>query len=233
MDSLPHGDLAVVIGASGAIGGALMQALQRTGCFANVVGFGRATTPALDLLDEASIAGCAAWLREMGAPRLVIVATGILHLQDIAPEKSMRQLDPVAMARLFSVNTIGPAIVMKHFLPLLPRDGKAVLAVLSARVGSIGDNHLGGWFSYRASKAAVNQLVRTAAVELGRRQRHAICVALHPGTVDSALSAPFSKTGLEVQSPSIAAARILAVIDQLAVADSGEFLDQHGKRVPW
>ena len=137
------------------------------------------------------------------------------------------------MAEAFAINAIGPALLMKHFLPLLPRGGKSVFATLSARVGSIKDNRLGGWYSYRASKAALNQFVRTAAVELGRSHREALCVALHPGTVDTPLTSPFRKAGLEVQSPDTAAGRLLAVIDRLGPADSGGFFDHRGDDVPW
>jgi NAD(P)-dependent dehydrogenase (short-subunit alcohol dehydrogenase family) len=109
--------------------------------------------------------------------------------------------------RSFAANAIGPALLMKHFWPLIPKEGKSVFATLSTKVGSIGDNHLGGWYSYRASKAALNQIVRTTAIELKRRRPEAICVALHPGTADSNLSAPFSKAGLAVHSPAAAAER--------------------------
>ena len=137
------------------------------------------------------------------------------------------------MAQAFAINAIGPALLFKHFLPLLPRNGKSVFATLSARVGSIGDNRLGGWFSYRASKAALNQIVRTAAVELGRSHREAICVALHPGTVDTRLTLPFRKAGLDVQSPDCAAERLLAAIDKLGPEHSGGFFDHRGSAVPW
>jgi len=125
------------------------------------------------------------------------------------------------MARSFALNAIGPALIMKHVLPLVPREGRVVFATMSARVGSIGDNRLGGWYSYRASKVALNQLVRTASIELERRQPEAICVALHPGTVDTRLSSPFSKAGLDVQSPDVAAERLLAVMARLGPGDSG------------
>jgi NAD(P)-dependent dehydrogenase (short-subunit alcohol dehydrogenase family) len=137
------------------------------------------------------------------------------------------------MAHAFAINAIGPALLMKHFLPLLPRSGRSVFATLSAKVGSIGDNHLGGWYSYRASKAALNQLVRTAAIELSRRQPQAICVALHPGTVATPLSSPFAKSGLQVQAPDLAAQRLLAVIDALTAEDSGGFFNHQGERLPW
>ena len=122
---------------------------------------------------------------------------------------------------------------MKHVLPRLPRSGKAVFATLSARVGSISDNRLGGWYSYRASKAALNQLVRTAAIELNRRSPEALCIALHPGTVATALSAPFAATGLNIHSPSEAARYLLTVIEQLTEDPTGGFFDWRGQQVPW
>ena len=228
----PAPRIAVVIG-SGGIGGALAEALRSAAEYDEVVVLGRRSTPALDLLDEASIAAAARWLAARGAPELVIDATGILHGPAMAPEKSWRELDPATLAQAFAINAIGPALLMKHFLPLLPRDRRAVFATLSAKVGSIGDNRLGGWYAYRASKAALNQLVRTAAVELRRGRPQAICVALHPGTVDTGLSAPFAKSGLQVQAPAEAAARLLAVIERLGPGDSGEFFDHRGEPVPW
>jgi len=137
------------------------------------------------------------------------------------------------MAHAFAINAIGPALLMKHLLPLLPRQGKAVFATLSAKVGSIGDNQLGGWYSYRASKAALNQLVHTAAIELRRRHPEAICVALHPGTVHTALSAPFAKTGLTVVHPAEAAQRLLSVLAGLNASDSGGFFNHDGTPLPW
>ena len=156
-----------------------------------------------------------------------------MHDGELQPEKSWRHIDPVQMQKVFALNTVGPALLLKHFLPLLPREGKSVFAALSARVGSIGDNRLGGWYSYRASKAALNQLLHTAAVELNRRQPQAICVSLHPGTVDTQLTKPFAKADLEVQTPDVAAERLLAVIDSLHASNSGGFFDHHGERVPW
>ncbi|MGB1026292.1 MAG: SDR family oxidoreductase, partial [Rhodospirillaceae bacterium] len=128
---------------------------------------------------------------------------------------------------------IGPALLMKHLLPLLPRKGKAVFATLSAKVGSIEDNRLGGWYGYRASKAALNQMVRSAAIELHRRAPQALCVALHPGTVASRLSAPFAKTGLSVQPPAQAAQALLQTLDGLDAEDTGGFFDRSGARLPW
>ena len=239
-EAFPQGGIAVVVGAGGGIGAALLRGLEARGDFARIVGSGRSAGSersagiGLDLLAEPSIAAAAARLREMdGELRLVIDATGFLHGGGFTPEKSLRDLDPAHLAHAFAVNAIGPALLMKHLLPLLPRRGKAVFATLSARVGSIGDNRLGGWYAYRASKAAQNQLVRTAAVELHRRCPEAACVALHPGTVDTGLSGPFAKAGLDVQTPDEAAARLLAVIDRLGPRDNGGFFDHRGAAVPW
>ena len=196
-----------------------------------VIRLGRSTNPALDLLDEAGIAAAAAFCGP--GLTLVIDATGFLHDGQVQPEKSLRQLDPAHLARSFALNATGPALLMKHFLPLLARDERAVFATLSARVGSIADNRLGGWYAYRASKAALNQLVRTAAIELARTRRDAICVALHPGTVDTGLSGPFAKDGLDVQRPAEAAAKLLAVIDGLTPARSGTLIDQDGMTIPF
>ncbi|WP_137126746.1 SDR family NAD(P)-dependent oxidoreductase [Roseomonas sp. HF4] len=220
---------AVVIGASGGIGAALADALAARG--GAVLRLGRSTAPPLDLLDEASIAAAA----EAAGPRLGLVldATGFLHDARFRPEKALREIDAAHMAQAFAVNAAGPALLMKHFLPRLARDGRAVFATLSARVGSIGDNRLGGWYAYRASKAALNQFVRTAAVELARTRPHAICVALHPGTVDTGLSQPFAKGGLDVQDAATAAVRLLAVVDALALEQSGGFFDHMGAPIPF
>ena len=149
------------------------------------------------------------------------------------PEKSLAEIDASRMAEVMTANAIGPALVLRHAPRLLPRNGRSVVGVLTARVGSIGDNRLGGWHAYRASMAALNQLVRGAAIELGRKRREAICVALHPGTVDTPLSRPFARSGLAVRSPDVAAKEILAVIGALTPADSGGFFDHKGERVAY
>ena len=220
---------AVIIGGSGGIGAALAAALEGRGL--PVRRLGRRTTPALDLLDEASIAAAAAGIGP--GLRLVLDATGFLHDARFQPEKSFRQLDPAHLAHSFAINATGPALLMKHFLPLLAREGRAVFATLSARVGSISDNRLGGWTSYRAAKAALNQIMRTSAIELARSRPQAICVALHPGTVATPLSEPFAKAGLEVQTPEEAAARLLHVIEGLSPAQTGLFFDHHGRPIPF
>ncbi|SDF87354.1 MULTISPECIES: SDR family oxidoreductase [Thalassobaculum] len=234
LSPFPSPALAVVIGAGGGIGAALLSALREAGRFEDVIGLSRRGDPPLDLLDERSIRAAAERIAGHRAPpRLILDATGFLHDGDYRPEKSWRQLDPDHLARAFAVNATGPALLMKHLLPLLPRDGKAVFATLSARVGSISDNRIGGWYAYRASKAALNQLVRCAAIELRRTHPQAVCVALHPGTVDTGLSAPFAKAGLEVRPPEVAAADLLAVVDGLTPERSGELVDQNGETVPF
>mgnify|MGYP006425548893 CR=1 FL=1 len=235
LDSFPADGVAVVIGAGGAIGRASAELLRASGRFQAVHALSRSSDPPVDVSAETSVQAAAERVAAGGLPvRLVLDCTGFLH--DAAhggPEKSYRHLDPAHMAHAFAVNAIGPATVMKHFLPLLPREGKSAFATLSAKVGSIGDNGFGGWYSYRASKAALNQLVRTAAIELARRRGETVCVAIHPGTTDTPLSAPFGKTGLTVRSPEHSAARVLRVIDGLRVADSGGFFNHDGSTLPW
>ena len=233
LTSFPQPGVAVVFGAGGGIGAALVEALRATGRFPQVMAFGRGTSPSIDLLDEASLERAAKLAADTGELRLVIDATGFLHDERQSPEKGWQELDAVKLGRAFALNATGPALLMKHVLPRLAPRGKSVFATLSARVGSIGDNRLGGWYAYRASKAALNQLVRTAAVELSRRRPEALCVALHPGTVATPLSAPFAKTGLEVHEPGAAAQHLLAVIDELSVESSGGFFDWRGHTVPW
>jgi NAD(P)-dependent dehydrogenase (short-subunit alcohol dehydrogenase family) len=227
------GGVAVVFGASGGIGAAVAAQLGKDTRFAQVLEFSRSGPLRADLDDEASLAQAAAQAAQAGDMRLVIDATGFLSDETQGPEKSWRDLRPETLARAFAINAIGPALLMKHVLPLLPRAGPAVFATLSARVGSIGDNHLGGWYGYRASKAALNQLVRTAAIELRRTHPEAACVALHPGTVATRLSAGFAKNGLEVQTPQAAAERILAVLAHLGPQQSGSFVDHRGQTIAW
>ncbi len=228
-----------VIGATGGIGAALVRllaaeaeivALSRSG--ETVTGATKAA--ALDLLDEDSIAGAAAAAGD--ALDLVIVATGVLRrAPDIAPEKTWRQFSKPAFDQVFAINATGPALVAKHFLPRLRRGRKAVFAALSARVGSIGDNRLGGWASYRASKAALNMIVKTVSIELARRNPAAIAVTLHPGTVDTALSRPFQGNVPDDRlfTPERAAAALLGVIDGLQTGDSGSAFAWDGQRIPF
>lgn len=226
--------LAVIVGASGGIGRAVREALAGNGFPGTVIGLSRSSDPAMDLLDETSIEAAARHVASIGQPlRFLFLATGFLHDDALKPERSLRDLSAAHMAKAYALNTIGPALVLKHFTPLLPREGRSVVAALSAKVGSIGDNHLGGWHSYRASKAALNQIMHTAAIELKRSRPQAICVALHPGTVDTKLSAPFSKAGLNVRPPEVAASELIGVIEGLTPEDSGGFFDYAGWPLPW
>lgn len=228
---------AVIIGASGGIGGALETALIEEGAFHTVHGFARSRTEAqhLDLLDEKSIAAAAAVVSTGPVPALVIVATGLLHSQSNDPEKAIRDLDANWLAQVFAVNAIGPALVAKHFLPIMPKSGRTVFAALSARVGSISDNRLGGWYGYRASKAALNMMIRNLSVEERRRNSSAIVAALHPGTVDTELSKPFRANvqAGRLFTPDRAAMQLLDVIEDLKVVDSGKMFDFEGKEVPF
>ena len=217
---------ALVIGSSGGIGGALVTALSSQG---DVIGLSR-RGDGFDITDEANIA------RHLGALDgsfdLILVATGALYLEGVGPEKSLKALDPAVLAGQFAVNAIGPALVIKHALRLMPRDRVARLGVLSARVGSIGDNALGGWYGYRAAKAALNQLVHTAAIEAARTHPQSVLVALHPGTVETGLS-PADRAGHPSVAPAVAAGNLLAVLGGLGPADTGGFFDWQGKVVPW
>lgn len=233
-DSNQRNGLAIIIGSSGGIGGALLSELEATKSCALVVGLSRDSEPGIDVLSEPSVEDAARQAARLNCPlKLLVIATGFLHDEKSRPERSMKDLSAEHMARSYAVNAIGPALVLKHFTPLLAREGRSVVAILSARVGSIGDNQLGGWHSYRASKAALNQITHTAAIELKRSRPHSICVALHPGTVDTKLSGPFSKAGLNVRSPAIAARELLDVIERLKPADSGGFYDYTGGSLPW
>jgi len=229
---------ALVFGAGGGVGGALAARLADQGYEVAAL----ARRPLLDwpgrqarfdLEDEASLAAAAAELKE-GAPiRRIIVATGLLHAEGVSPERSNAALDAAQLLRLYAINAVGPALIAKHFLPLLPRDEPSVFAALSARVGSISDNRLGGWHSYRASKAALNMLIQTMAIELKRTRPQAILVGLHPGTVDTALSKPFQRGVPEGRlfTPDESAERLLTVMDGLGPEDSGGVLAWDGTRI--
>jgi NAD(P)-dependent dehydrogenase (short-subunit alcohol dehydrogenase family) len=228
---------AVIIGASGGIGAALEAALIEERAFDVVHGFARSRTGPqyIDLLDERSIAAAAAHVASGPAPTLVIVATGLLHAPGHGPEKALRDLDADWLAQVYAVNAIGPTLIAKHFLPIMPRTGRTVFAALSARVGSIGDNRLGGWHSYRASKAALNMLVCNLAIEERRRNDRAIVVTLHPGTVDTALSRPFQANvqASRLFDPERAALQLLDVVEGLKISDSGKLFDFQGEVIPF
>ena len=237
---------AVVVGANRGLGLALATALRQRGD--RVIGTARDPRAAdglreqdipvvpLDVTDASSLAALPG---RIGAStervHLLLNVAGVLHTGTHGPEKRLEQLDLEAMHAIFGVNAFGPALVTKALLPLLKHDERAVIANLSARVGSIGDNRLGGWYSYRASKAAQNQLTRTLAIELSRRAPHVIAVALHPGTVDTELSRPFQRNvpAGKLFEPMRAAKQLLDVIDGLTPADSGHFFAWDGSPSEW
>ena len=233
---------ACVIGACGGIGGALVQRLAadpgvgvvhagaRGAASGGVDGDPKVKPFRIDLTDEASIADAAA---HIGACELVIIATGMLHDANFQPEKSYRGQTADGYARAFAINTIGPALIGKHFLPLLPRDRRSVFAALSARVSSVSDNRLGGWHAYRAAKAALNMVLRNFAVELGRTHKEVVIAGLHPGTVDTPLSQPFQRNvdPAKLFTADYAAQQLLSVIDGLTPRDSGNLFAWDGQRI--
>jgi NAD(P)-dependent dehydrogenase (short-subunit alcohol dehydrogenase family) len=230
MLSLPDGFRAVVIGANGGIGRAICENLQSAIKLGELIKISR-SRDGFDLMDEASIAGHARSLS--GKPvHLLICATGILTVADTPPEKALRHLAPDVMLAQFQTNAIGPALVAKHYLPLLDRNARSTAAFLSARVGSIGDNRLGGWISYRASKAALNQVVRTASIELARTHPGSVVIAVHPGTVRTALSKPYYANHPTVSADE-AAANILITLDGMDSSRTGRFVAYDGSEIPW
>jgi NAD(P)-dependent dehydrogenase (short-subunit alcohol dehydrogenase family) len=253
LGSFAPGGTALVVGAGG-IGSALADRLTASPRFDRVVVACRApetaaermaaagdTIPvdavAVDVLDEISVRSLAGHVQAIDRPlRLIICATGILHRgADLKPERRLEDITPDALAQVFAVNAFGPMLIAKHLVPLLPRRDRSVFAAISARVGSIGDNRLGGWYAYRASKAALNQFMKCTAIELKRRIPGAIVAALHPGTVDTGLSEPF-RAGVperKLFSPAYSAERLLDVIDRLDAEDSGGFFAWDGSRIPW
>ncbi len=231
LSSFPNGFRALVIGASGGIGQAMVQHLTNAPNCAEVVGLHRQSEPRLDFDDEASIASAADALRGSGKFHLIINAAGLLHSTAFGPEKKLGDLSYAQLEATFRVNTFGPALVLRHFAPLLAND-RAVLALISAKVGSITDNRLGGWYSYRASKAALNMLLKTAAIEVKRSNPNAVLVSLHPGTVNTGLSKPFK--GEQIGRPSQdAASDMLQALNPLMPLDSGSFVAYNGERLPW
>ena len=245
LPGLRAGQRALVWGAGGAIGNAFVQQFANDPQVARVFAVSRAARPAPagkihalagDLTAEADVAAAAGAVADAGGDLdVVLVASGLLHdaAAGIAPEKSWRALDAAAMARVFAVNTHGPSLIAKHFLPLLARDRRVIFAALSARVGSISDNRAGGWHAYRASKAALNMMIKGLAIELARRNPAALCVGLHPGTVDSPLSAPFQRNvpAAGLFTPARAAAAMLGVLEGLPATASGRLFAWDGAEI--
>ncbi|MBU2606320.1 MAG: SDR family NAD(P)-dependent oxidoreductase [Alphaproteobacteria bacterium] len=234
---------AIVFGASGGIGHALVTQLSARNDVTCVHAVSRSPASSgpnivshtTDITHEADLAALAGSLKAERDIDLVIVATGLLsNDRGLSPEKSYRHQTMDAFEQVFRANTFGPALVAKHMLPLMPRSRRAVFAALSARVGSISDNRLGGWHAYRASKAALNMLVRNYAIEQARINDQFIAVTLHPGTVDTGLSQPFQSNVPDAQlfTANQSAEHLLSVIDNLAPADTGKCFDWAGKQVP-
>ena len=228
-------NIALVIGGTGSIGSAIINELKNQK-FTNIISLGRSSNPPLDLLDESSIKKAADFIKsQQKSLCLLFDATGILHDEDQnqMPEKTYKNIDLTFMKKNFEINVMGPALIMKHFLPLLDTDQKSIFATLSAKVGSISDNRYGGWYSYRASKAALNQMIKTASIELKMKNKNAVCVAIHPGTVTSKLSKPFQKDNLKIQSNEESAKNIVQVMTNLKINDSGLFFDWSGDIINW
>lgn len=251
LTSFPRGSVALVQGASRGIGLGLVRALLSDRAFERVIATCRQpetasdlraiddsslTVRALDVTDPESVEAAARALEKEGVRiSLLVNAAGVLHGNGFGPEKRLEDLEPETMRHVFAVNAFGPALMLKSFHRLLAGDGKAVFAAISARVGSIGDNRIGGWYSYRASKAALNQFLRTASVEFGRRHKNAIVAALHPGTTDTGLSEPFQSNVPDEQLFSVerTVGYMLSVIDGLTPDDSGGFFAWDGKTIEW
>ncbi|MEL6288818.1 MAG: SDR family NAD(P)-dependent oxidoreductase [Pseudomonadota bacterium] len=234
MTRLGEGYRALVIGATGGIGHAfaeLITADQRCGrCFTTSRSAGADLQ--LDVTHERSIADAATALVNEGPLHLIIDATGLLHDGALQPEKSLAAVDPDHVARAFAVNATGPLLLLKHFAPLLDRAHPTRFATLSARVSSISDNRLGGWYAYRAAKAALNMFVKNAAIEIARKAPDAVIVGLHPGTVETALSEPFAGKR-ELFTPQKSAALMLQVLDGLSPTDTGGLFAYDSARIPW
>ncbi len=235
MNSLDDRFKAIVFGASGAIGSAFSEAIAAMPTCEQVIGVSRRTYPGFDIESEQSIADLAQEFAPLAPFHLMVDATGALHLDGAGPEKRLEDIQPQTLLKAFAVNAVGPALLLKHFVPLLPTGARCVFAKLSARVGSITDNRKGGWYGYRASKAALNMLLQTAAVEVKRKRPDALLVALQPGTVRSRLSAPFvsGNSGIATMSPEQSVELMLTAIDRLPASRQANFIDYRGENIPW
>ena len=254
LDNFPDNINAVVIGASGGIGAAFVRALVESDKVAKIYAFSHQGTikghskivsAKLNLEDEQSIEVASQSISE--PCHLIIVATGVLHGQVLhegrvneehtsesyQPEKSIREINAINMSHVMNVNYIGPSLVGKYFLKHLPRDEKSVFAFLSARVGSISDNQLGGWYSYRASKAALNMFIKTAAVEAVRKYKQALIIGLHPGTVETDLSAPFRSNVPEKKlfTPDFTVQSMLKVVNDMDCSQTGRLFAYNGQEI--
>lgn len=235
MKTLPSGFRALVIGSSGAIGAAFVSTLREDPSCIEVVEISRETYPNFALESEESMSAISSALKSQGPFSLVIDATGALTIDGNGPEKHLGALNAERLMRSFQINAIGPALLLKHFLPLLA-PGRSIYAKLSARVGSISDNKKGGWYGYRASKAALNMLLQTAAIELARKNPAAVIAALQPGTVQSTLSIPFVDQS-SLLTPQESVKGLLQALDQLGMStlehNGAFFIDYQGQEIPW
>jgi len=223
---------ALVIGASGAIGSAFVQAFQADPHCLDVQAVSRSDGSGFDLFDPKSIEKQALICSDFGPYQVIVDATGALTIEGIGPEKSLAQLDSSALMRNFEINAVGPVMALRHFAPLLA-SGPCIYAKLSARVGSISDNQKGGWYGYRASKAALNMLLQTAAIELQRKNPQLRVVALQPGTVKSALSKPFAGNVSHLLEPHDSVAGMLAALKGLSPKSGAHFVDYRGEGIAW
>ena len=235
MNSLEERFKAIVFGASGAIGGAFVEAVAAMPNCDQVIGVSRRSDPGFDIESEQSIADLAQRFASLAPFHLIVDATGALHLDGVGPEKRLQDVHKETLLKALSVNAVGPALLLKHFVPLLPMGSRCMFVKLSARVGSITDNRKGGWYGYRASKAALNMLLQTAAIEVRRTRPEALLVALQPGTVRSRLSAPFVSHSSDVatMSPEQAVELMLTAIDALPASRRASFIDYRGENIPW
>ncbi len=222
-----------IIGTSGAIGGALTKLIREKYSNAMINTFSSKGSGNIDYQNEDTIARAAEMASKNAPLDMVIAANGILHQARILPEKSLKDLSAEKFLHIFEANAIVPALVAKHFLPKLNSDKPSRFAAFSARVGSLSDNQLGGWYSYRASKAALNMIIKNAAIEIGRRNKGAVIVGLHPGTVDSNLSKPFQANvpAEKLFSPDYAAHKLLSVLENLTPEKSGKCFAWDGKEI--
>ena len=226
-------NLAVIVGGTGAIGQAIADQLNKIG-FSDTIKIGTKTSPSIDFNDENSILESVEYIKKKNKPISIFFdATGILHLNDSMPEKTLKNIEFEFTKQNFLINAIGPALLIKHFVPLLDKEEKSIFASLSAKVGSISDNGYGGWYSYRASKAALNQLIKTASIEMKVKNKKAIIVALHPGTVKSNLSKPFQKTNLKIQNPEESAKHLVKIINSIDQSQTGKFFNWDGSEIAW
>lgn len=224
----------VIVGASGGIGAAIADAIEADPRSGKTLRLSRRTNPSVDFNDAETLDQAAEWAKsELIEVDALIVATGVLISPNgQEPEKAFSHLSAPTMEDIFRVNTIGPALTLKAFMPMLARGRKTVVATLSARVGSIGDNGLGGWITYRASKSALNQITHTAAIELSRKRPESVCVALHPGTIETDLSRPLAR-GKFTHTTYECAANLIGVLDKLSPEESGGFFDYSGEEIVW